>query len=132
MPRSGCRHRSSASQDEILPSSRLTHRLIVGLEAAVADRLTQFELQAAPRLGARVHAGLEEAVGPASVALGAVQREVGVLQQLVEIDPSPGASAMPMLASVVIRCPMHSKGCLIADGFRSTSRVVSERSLIAV
>ena len=70
-----------------MPSSILTHRLIVGLEAAVADRLTQIELQASPRPGALVHAGLEEAVGPPSVALGAVEREVRILQQLVEVHP---------------------------------------------
>ena len=69
----------------------IDHRLIVGLEAAVADRLTQFELQASPRLGARIHAGLEEAVGPPSVALGAVQREVRILQQLVEVRPVAGS-----------------------------------------
>ena len=34
---------------------------------------------------ARVHAGLEEAVGAAAVGLGAIEREVGVLQQLVGI-----------------------------------------------
>ena len=66
---------------------KIDHRLIVDFEAAIGDRLTQFEFQDSPRLGARVHAGLEEAVGPPPVALGAVQREVRVLQQLVEIQP---------------------------------------------
>ena len=65
----------------------IDHRLIIDFEAAIDDRLTQFEFQASPRLGARIHAGLEEPVGPPSVALGAVQREVRVPQQLVEIQP---------------------------------------------
>ncbi len=65
----------------------IDHRLIVDFQAAIGDRLTQFEFQDSPRLGARVHAGLEEAVGPPSVTLGAVQREVRVLQQLVEVQP---------------------------------------------
>ncbi|MEH2621608.1 hypothetical protein V1285_006554 [Bradyrhizobium sp. AZCC 1620] len=68
----------------------LTTRLIVGLEAAVVDRLTQLELQAAPRFGALIHAGLEEAVGAPSVGLGAVEREVRIPQQLVEVHPVTG------------------------------------------
>ena len=56
------------------------------LETAVGDGPAQLHLQRAPRLGARVHAGFEEAIGAASVALGAVQGKVGILQQLVEID----------------------------------------------
>ena len=71
----------------ILPSSKVEHRLIIGLEAAIRDRLTQFEFQDSPRLGAGIHAGLEEAIGPPPVALGAVQGKVGVPQQLVEIEP---------------------------------------------
>ena len=70
---------------------QIEHRLIPGLEAAVGDGLTQFELQASPLPGARIHAGLEEAVGPPSVALGAVQSKVGVPQQLVEVEPVAGS-----------------------------------------
>ena len=62
-------------------------RLIVQLEAAVDDGLAQLQLQTAPRLGARVHAGLEEPVGAAAVALRAIEREVGVAQQLIEVEP---------------------------------------------
>src|SRR5262245_33467598 len=62
-------------------------RLVMGLEAAVADRLTQFEFETSPRLGALIHAGFEEAIGPSAVAFRAVEREVGVLQQLIEIEP---------------------------------------------
>ena len=68
----------------------IEHRLIVGLEAAIRYRLTQFEFQDPPRLGAGIHAGLEEAIGPPPVALGAVQSEVRVPQQLVEIQPIAG------------------------------------------
>ena len=68
----------------------IEHRLIIGLEAAIRYRLTQFEFQDSPRLGAGIHAGLEEAIGPPSVAFGAVQREVRVPQQLVEIEPIAG------------------------------------------
>ena len=102
MPRSGWRQRSSASQQETAVLE-IEQRLIVDLEAAIGDGLTQFEFQRSPRLGARVHAGLEEAVGPPPVALGAVQRKVGVLQSWSRSSPSLGAIAMPMLASVVIR-----------------------------
>ena len=60
-------------------------RLVVQLELAAHDRLAQIEFQRAPRLHARVHLGLEEPIGAAAVGLGAVQRQVGVLQQLVRL-----------------------------------------------
>ena len=60
-------------------------RLVVGLEFVALQRRAQIHLQQPPRLRARIHAGLEEAIGAAAVRLGAVQREVGVLQQLVRI-----------------------------------------------
>ena len=41
--------------------------------------------QRAARLQARVHAGLEEAEGAAAVGLGAIERHVGVLQELVGV-----------------------------------------------
>ena len=59
--------------------------LVVRLEFVALERRPHIHFQQAPRLRARVHAGLEEAIGAAAVGLGAVQREVGVLQQLVGI-----------------------------------------------
>src|SRR4029453_12557845 len=47
-------------------------RLKINFQAAVDDRLTQFEFQASPRPGAFINAGFEEPVGPPPVALGAV------------------------------------------------------------
>ena len=55
------------------------------LEAAVGQRLAQILLHGQPRLGAGIHRRLEEAIGPAAVGLGGVHRQVGVLDQLVEI-----------------------------------------------
>ena len=60
-------------------------RLVVQLELAAHERLAQVDLQRAARLHARVHLRLEEAVGAAAVGLGAVQRHVGVLQQLIRL-----------------------------------------------
>jgi hypothetical protein len=71
----------------------------VDLEAAAGVAWRNSSHEAAP--WARVHAGLEEAVGAAAVALGAVQRKVGILEQLVEMPPSR-APSRPMLASVEI------------------------------
>jgi hypothetical protein len=65
----------------------IEHGLVEKLETAVGDRLTQLKFQASPGLGARIHAGLEEPIGPPSVAFGTVEREVRVLQQLVEVQP---------------------------------------------
>ncbi len=59
--------------------------LVMNLELLAAQRRAQIELEHAPRLGAGVHAGLEESIGAAAVGLGAVEREVGVLQKLIRI-----------------------------------------------
>ena len=85
MPRSGWCQRSSASQPVILLSREVDQRLVVHLEPAVGDRLAQIHLQRAARLHARVHLRFEEAIGSASGGLGAVHREIGILQQLIEI-----------------------------------------------
>ena len=47
-----------------------------------------------------VHRGFEEAERAAAVALGAVEREIGVAQQLVGARAVAGADAMPMLAPI--------------------------------
>ena len=62
---------------------QVEHGLIVNFQSVIGDRLAQFEFEDSPRLGPGVHAGLEEPAGPPSVALGAVQRQVRVAQQLV-------------------------------------------------
>ncbi len=68
------------------PSAKLNQRLVVQFEAAAHDRLAQIEFERAARFHARVHRDLEEAVGAAAVGLGAVHRQVGVLQEFVRID----------------------------------------------
>jgi len=98
VPRCGWRQRSSASHPLILLSVQIDHRLVVNLETAVGDGLSQIQFQRAPRLGARVHAALKETIGAAAVALGTVERKVGVLQELIEIESIRRRIAMPMLA----------------------------------
>ena len=61
--------------------------LVVQLELAGRQRLAQVVLQRAARLHLRVHLRLEEAVGAAAVALGAVERQIGVPDQLVGARP---------------------------------------------
>ena len=51
------------------------------LELAASERLAQVLLQGLARLQLDVHLGLEEAEGAAAGLLGAVKRDVGVLQQ---------------------------------------------------
>jgi hypothetical protein len=55
----------------------------------MVEGLAQLQFQAPARLDARIHARLEEPVGPASVALGAIQGKVRIVQQLVEIRAIP-------------------------------------------
>ena len=66
-----------------LVALEIDDRLVVELELAGRQRLAQVVLQGAPRLHLRVHLRLEEAEGAAAVALGAVERQVGVAHQLV-------------------------------------------------
>ena len=63
----------------------IDQRLVVDLEVAVHQRLAQIPLQGEPCLGAGIHRRLEEAVGAAAVRLGAVHRQIRVLDQLVEV-----------------------------------------------
>ncbi len=78
-------------------------RLIVAARTrscASACRSASFELAA--RLHAGIHGRLEEAIGAASVSLGAVERHVGSSSGARPGSvPSPGATAMPMLVSTV-------------------------------
>ena len=59
---------------------QIDHRLIVKFEFPVRERLAQVELQLAARLHVRIHDGFEEAVGAAAFSLGAMQRQVCILQ----------------------------------------------------
>ena len=58
-------------------------RLEVQLEVAFAHRLAEIEFQLAAAAGFLVERGFEEVVGALAFALGAVEREIGVLEQFV-------------------------------------------------
>ena len=60
-------------------------RLVVQLEFVGEQRLAQIELELAALLHLRVHFRLEEVIGAAPVGLGAVERHVGVAQQLIRL-----------------------------------------------
>ena len=70
---------------------QIDDRLVVQLELAGRQRLAQVLLHDAAGLHLQVHLGFEEAERAASVALGAVEREVGVAQQLVGARTVAGA-----------------------------------------
>jgi hypothetical protein len=57
--------------------------LIVEIELVLAERVAEIVLQPPSLLQRGVHGRLEEAEGVAAVLLGAIEREVGVLQQRV-------------------------------------------------
>ena len=81
-------------------------------EGAVGQRLPQILLHGEPRLGAGIHRRLEEAMDAASLGLGGVHREVGVLDQLVEFgavlrrqrDADAGVGRK-MMTEALIRLP---------------------------
>ena len=70
---------------------QVDHRLVVQLEFACRQRLAQVLLHDAAGLHLQVHHGFEEAERAAAVALGAVEREVGVAQQFVGVRSVAGA-----------------------------------------
>ena len=92
-----------------LVAAQIDQRLVVDFEAAVGHRLAQILLHGQPGLGAGVHRRLEEAVGAAAAGLGAVHRQIGVLDQLVEIgavlrrqrDADPGVGRQLMAEALV-------------------------------
>src|SRR5580704_17852378 len=66
-----------------LAARKLDKRLIVELELVGQQRLAQVEFQTAALLHLSVHLRLEEMVAAAPVCLGAIERHVGVAQQLI-------------------------------------------------
>jgi hypothetical protein len=63
----------------------VSDRLIIDFEFVAVQRRAQIQFQDAPRLGAGVHSGLEVAIGGATIGLGAIEREVGFLQEFIGI-----------------------------------------------
>ena len=76
-------HQGFEGDDHVLGD--VADRLVIDLEFLAPQRGAQVEFQEPPRLRARVHPGLEEAVGAAAVLLGAVERKIGLLQQFVGV-----------------------------------------------
>ena len=76
-------HQGFEGDDDV--AGDVADRLVIDLELVALQRRAQVEFQNPPRLGARVHSGLEEAIGAAAVRLGAVEREIGLLQQFVGV-----------------------------------------------
>jgi len=68
-----------------LAAVQLDQRLVMHLERAGRHCIAQIDLEPAARLQAGVHLRLEEAAGTLAVALGAVERHVGVFQKPVGI-----------------------------------------------
>ena len=72
-----------AAGDAVVPEADAG--LVVHLEPAVGDRLAQIGLQDVARLDAGVHLRLEEPVGAPPGRLRRIHRQVGVLEELVEV-----------------------------------------------
>ena len=76
-------HQRLAAGDPVVLQAET--RLVIDLEAAIGDGLAQVDFQHAAGADLRVHVGLEEAIGAAAGGLGGVHRQIGVLQDLVEV-----------------------------------------------
>ena len=68
-----------------LVAAKVDQRLVVDFKAAIHQRLTQVLLHGKPRLRAGIHRRFEEAMGSASSGLGAIHRQIGVLDQLIQL-----------------------------------------------
>src|SRR6516225_3499689 len=66
-------------------AAKIDHWLIMNFEAAIDERLPQVLVHRKPRSSAGVHRRLEEAVDSAAVGLGAIHREIRILDQLIQI-----------------------------------------------
>ena len=130
MPRSGCFQRSSASQPVIAVVLDADQRLVMQLEFAFRQGLAQRDFELAPRLHARVHGGLEEAVGAAAIRLGAVERHVGALEQLVRLgavarrhrNTDAGVDHDGMTGEIVGRARLLRRSAAPAPRCRSAAR----------
>ena len=101
MPFSGWRQRIEGLEAADVVAREIDDRLVVQLELAGRQRLAQVALQRAPHLHLRVHLRLEEAVGAAPVALGAIEREVGVAHAAGRGScRRTGPTAMPTLVPI--------------------------------
>ena len=76
-----------------LVAGDVADRLIVDFEFVALQRRPQVEFQQAPGLRAGIHPGFEEAIGAAAVGLGAIEREIGILQEFDRDRCRPRAPA---------------------------------------
>src|ERR1700743_3851971 len=76
-------HQRLASYDSVTLEAETG--LVIDLKRLVGDRLAQvgFQCPAGPNL--RVHGGVEEAPGAAPGRFGGIHRQIGVLENLVEV-----------------------------------------------
>jgi len=65
--------------------TKIDQRLVMDFEAAVRERLAQILLHGKPRLRACIHGRLEEAMGSAPIGLGGIHRQIGILDELIQI-----------------------------------------------
>jgi hypothetical protein len=68
-----------------LVALKIEQRLVMDFELMERERFAQVELKRGAALHARVHLWLEEAIGAAAVLLGAIERHVSLLEQLVGV-----------------------------------------------
>ena len=99
--------------------------LIEQLKLPGLERFAKVEFEQAPRLHLRVHFGLEQSVDGAAVDLRAIQRQIGILQELITVRPvlrgkgnADAGACHDLVASHVERCveqlkhPVGESDCL--------------------
>ena len=105
---------------------KIVERLVVQLEFAVGQGRPQIQLQRAARLQPGIHAGLEESPDATALRLGAIKRDIRVLEQLGTGRAVIGCKRDADARSDVDIMPVYTIGCAehVDDAPREHRRIL--------
>src|SRR5262249_15386251 len=94
-------------------------RLIDDVQLLISDRLTEraFQQFAVREIG--VHRGIVDARPVAAFALGAIERHIGVTQDVAGVLEQLSITAMPIDAPILMLCPLRTNGAQMMPRMRS-------------
>jgi hypothetical protein len=69
--------------------AKIDNGLVMDFESAAQERQTQILLHGKPGLRSSIHARLEESIGSTSIGLSTIHRQIGILDELIQISAVP-------------------------------------------